>query len=127
VSFLFEIEEEGGERRVVVEDNDQTVYAYLLRKDEIVSDVWLHNSAPLETYPLWNNPDELPFPNRPDFIAEGEPFSMESAAQLSCQWDQSGVDLFIDGVRAARMNEGVSPGASRFVAKDGPLGRRLID
>jgi hypothetical protein len=39
----FGIDEPGGDRQVVLEDDGRVAYAYLLERDAIVADVWLYN------------------------------------------------------------------------------------
>jgi len=48
---------------VVIEDDGKVAYAYLLNKDEIVSDVWLYNQRQTPEQPEWTEKSRMPFLN----------------------------------------------------------------
>lgn len=123
--FFLAIDEPNGNRSLVLEEDERTCYAYLCVDGRIVSDVWLYNLPGVPDEPTWNweNSDDLPFPNRRQNIVEGESLRLGKDNEMSCAWDQRGVNLFVDGVLAARLESDVRPGWSRLVAVDSPLGK----
>lgn len=102
---------------VVVEETAKVAYAYLLRNQEIVADVWLWNRevAPDDE---WQDPANLPFRNMPVFMSE-EPAPVVSEADLGCSWSTSEdgrviATLEVDGQPFARLWPGAKPGESRL-------------
>jgi hypothetical protein len=112
--------------RLVVEDDDRTVYAYLLGDDGIVADVWLINRVEAPAEPPWaQGPQNMPFLNPARFVNSGAPMSLDPAL-LSVGWQtldgglvQSTIEL--DGRSIAWLVPGARPGWCRFAAADGPL------
>jgi hypothetical protein len=109
----------------VLEDDGRTGYAYLYENERIVSDVWLYNAVPVAR-PAWDTPADLPFPNRPELMHDGE-LRLDEQSAIRCEWYDGGVRIFIDEVLTARLEPGATPGWSRLVKIDGPCGRRLAD
>jgi hypothetical protein len=117
---------------VIIEDNSEVAYAYLLSNDEIVGDVWLFNHK-ISEITEWNNPDEMPFSNKKNFIdldkhhaiskkivnLEVKVIEIENNDIIACIYDN---DVLI-----STLKHGSSPGWSALVIKDGPLARQLID
>jgi hypothetical protein len=113
------------QRALVLEDDGRVAYAYLLVGEEIVADVWLYNVAATPRRPDWRC-DSLPFLNPARHCRADETLPrIASAANLSCTWSPDGVELFIDGVLAARLSTGSTPGESRLARDRGPLARPL--
>jgi hypothetical protein len=46
---------------VIIEEENEVVYAYLLKSKEIVCDVWLYNTIDAPDYVDWSNPELMPF------------------------------------------------------------------
>ena len=120
----YEYREASGTRRVVIEDDGRTGYAYLLDGDEIVSDVWLYNRYAIADV-RWDDPADLPFPNRAELIRPGLSLCVTDTSHVVCVWDRVGVDILVDGQLVARLEAGVSPGWSFLAAIDGPCARSL--
>ena len=115
-------------QRVVVEDNGRVAYAYLLVRQEIVSDVWLYNVAPTPRIPPWASEEgreNMPFLNPEPYVLEERGIGRAKAGNVLCRWGQNAVDIEIDGIWAARLQQGVRPGWSYLAGRDGPLALRL--
>lgn len=117
--------EPNGSRGVVIEDDGRTVYAYLVDGAGILAHVWLRNSAEIADV-RWDDPDDMPFPNKPENI---EPIDLvlDESTPFECVWDDAGVDLFVGVVRVARLENEAPCGWSRTIRVDSPLGNRLLD
>ncbi len=127
MSFLRRFEH--GEWTVLVEDDDHVVYAYLLRHNQIVGDVWLYNRVHAPDRPPWNQTDRMmPFLNPVEYIdgteIQGRSPSPES---LRVMWpehpDQDRVTIYLDERPLAWVAPGAKPGWSSLVTRDGPLAR----
>ncbi len=114
------------DRSVVVEDDGRTGYAYLLESEEIVSDVWLYNCDAAGPPPNWDDPADLPFPNRAEFIVR-DALRRDQLGEIKVRWDALGGDLHVRGVVIARVERGAKPGWSRNAAISGPLARPLSE
>jgi hypothetical protein len=112
------------DRKLVVEDDGRTAYAYLLEGEKIVSDVWLYNCDGVASDPAWDDPSDLPFPNRAAYMT-ADVVRITELSALTAVWDTTGADLRIDGALIARLERGARPGWCRHAAVDGPLARSL--
>lgn len=124
MAFYTSIEDPNSDRSVVIEDDDRTGYAYLLDGESIISDVWLYNAIVVDN-PSWKDRNDLPFPNKREFMSRDPQFRIDEKTVISCDWYAEGVLVYVDGVLTARLEAGAKPGWSRLVRIDGPLGRRL--
>ncbi len=71
MSFLRRFEH--GDWAVVVEDDDRVVYAYLLRHNQIVGDVWLYNRVHAPHRSPWGQTDPMmPFLNPVEYVNSKE-------------------------------------------------------
>lgn len=116
-------------RAVVLEDDDQVGYAYLLVDDQIVGDVWLYNvRKPPEVAPWKTEPRPgMPLQNPAQLSRSGcfvPRLTPDAVVELA--WDASGVDVTIFGVHSARLEAGKKPGWSRQAAEDGPLALAIL-
>lgn len=125
-NLLIEIRDPNTQRRVTVEDDGRTGYAYLYVGDRIVSDVWLYNRAHVPDDPSWEDREDLPFPNKRRFIVPGgETLILSHSSAVDARWDELGVDLYIDSRYTARLEQGAYPGWSRLAAIDSPIAHPL--
>ena len=110
-------EEPDSGRSLVIEDDGRVAYAYLYAEPAgpIVSCVWLYNRDGIEADPPWDDPEALPFPNKRAFMTD-EALLLTDTSVVMCAWDARGVELYIDGVRTARLEPGITPGWSRLAA-----------
>jgi hypothetical protein len=111
-----------GEWGVVIENDGRVAYAYLLRYEEIVSEVWLFNAVIADERPEWDRDGArslLPFLNPPSM---GRVISSPPAIGDSLNWrvDWDGlsncgpVRIAIEGELWAELEPGVVPGSSRL-------------
>ncbi len=78
---------EYGDYSLVIEDDGRVCYAYLLKGQEIIGDVWLYNQDKTPAAVNWKSSEELPFLNPSEFVNEGYDFNpIQSTDQLSVQW-----------------------------------------
>jgi hypothetical protein len=123
---MIRIDDAKTQRALVVDDDGRVAYAYLLVGEDIVADVWLYNVVVTPQRPDWRCDSALPFLNPARHCRADESLPrIASAANLSCTWSPDGVELFIDGVLAARLSTGYTPGESRLARDRGPLARPL--
>ncbi len=118
------VDEQDGDRTVLIEDDGRTAYAYLVEGGAVVSDVWLYNRDGVDDDPSWNDPRDMPFPNKRKYMSD-ERFALEEAAIVRIAWDRSGGDIYADDVRVARLQRGAKPGWSCLAVIDSPLARPL--
>lgn len=111
-------------QHIVIDDDGRVAYAYLLRHNEIVSDVWLYNVSRTPSVVDWSNRDDLPFLNPAPFCDNSQSISRLSVrSPLRCDWYENGVLLFLDDLLIAKLEEGSKPGWSRSAIDDGPLAK----
>ena len=99
-------------RRVMLEHDGETVYAYLLEAGRIVGHVWLYNSGPHQALPVadpaaWVGARQLP--------------PLDAEERWRADFDADGAEIFCDGVRVAKLWPGCKPGRSLLAT--GPLAR----
>jgi hypothetical protein len=123
-SLLLRFDAPGKTLALMLEDDGNVAYAYLLEGEEIVGDVWLYNVAesPLEVE--WD-PSAMPFLNPKKFCREDKVPRMREESLVDCKWSSRGVEVTIDGVLMARLEVGAKPGWSKLAACSGPLANPL--
>src|SRR4051794_11358047 len=117
--------------RVVIHNDERTVWAYLHSLEEIIADVWLFNleDAPEE---IESDADRDRAPLNPAryCLRDAHPV-IRFADDVELDWDYGddgtliSVELLTAGERLARLTPGSMPGWSRFAALDGPCALRL--
>ncbi|WP_146186662.1 hypothetical protein [Pedobacter sp. HMWF019] len=115
---------------VIIEDDGKVAYAYLLKENNVIGDVWLYNQAQTPLIANWTDKKELPFLNSKEFIKQQiEPIN--DSYEIDLEWSVSN-DLAVDKVLIyirkeliAKLTPGSMPGWSAVVVKDGPLARVL--
>jgi hypothetical protein len=55
---------------VIIEDDGRVAYAYLMKDENIIGDVWLYNQLDAPENTNWDH-KKMPFLNPIEFIAEG--------------------------------------------------------
>jgi hypothetical protein len=111
--------------QVVVEDDGRVVYAYLLREQEIVADVWLSNRA-VPSKPEWLEPnasERMPFLNPLPFVdPKSRGVTGLAVEDLRTRWREGGlVELCLGEVTVATLAPGERPGRCVYADMDGPL------
>ena len=116
----------------VFEDDGEVAYGYMVIDKEIVSDVWLYNTADTPVTPPWRDgPEGLPFRNPIDLAGSGRFEPVRDEEEVFFLWvygtDQVpvAVEFWIRGQRHARVTTDSKPGWCVLATKDGPLARKL--
>ena len=123
--MLVKLEEPGGDRSLVIEDDDRVAYAYLLRGRQVIADVWLYNVIEAPDAVDWRDKTQLPFLN-PKSLCLPATERICDAASVACVWSTGGVDVLVKGQQLARLENGVKPGWSSYARKPGPLAKPLV-
>lgn len=114
---------------VIIEDDTRVAYAYLLRNNEIVSDVWLYNSMEPPDVVDWKELGNAPFFNTAEYTDDLGNGNTDVLGGIEITWSISKkVSAFVElnnGVKAL-LKEGAKPGWSNNVKKSGPLALQLI-
>jgi hypothetical protein len=98
-------------------------YAYLLRDERIVADVWLYNVVDTPETVDWSDRSQMPFLNPAPYCDRRTPPSLRS--HVTCSWSGDTASIIIEGERVAFLRPGAKPGWSVMATKNGPLARRL--
>jgi len=115
---------------LTIEDDERVCYAYLMKSEQIVGDVWLYNTVKAPDKAHWSSKDEMPFLNPLEYVGR-EIFPIQSSDEVKVKWTMSGdglkeVIVFLRDEIIARIEPGAKPGWSIAVKKDGPLAKKLI-
>jgi len=117
---------------LIIEDDGQVTYAYLLKDEEIIGDVWLYNQKESPLQVDWRDVEKMPFLNPKEFIKENiSPIINENEIKLDWHVLNNGetvkeVDIFINEKLIAKLAPGYKPGWSKTVVKSGPLANIYI-
>lgn len=115
--------------RIAIEDDGTVAYAYLLRDDRIVSDVWLYNvSRDAPPASIWREPPRTPFPNAEGFVRRLRCPPLRFASDVHIVWtvveaERAEAEIWLRGRLHAGISSETKPGWCRLAAKDGPLAR----
>lgn len=117
---------------VAVESDTKTVYAYYISGEELKGDLWLLNLEPANN-PHWNDPANLPFPNKDEYIETGLHHEISAGFDINnivVKWEKQpdstppvALIFYLDFL-VGKIGEGDQPGYSTLVVKDGPLAKR---
>lgn len=109
---------------VVIEDDNKVCYAYLLEKDQVVSDVWLYNRIQTPESVNWENREEMPFANPKMFVKNSIP-PFDEFTLIDVRWARDNgrvsAKVYAANVLLAKLEKDAFPGWSTQVEKDGPL------
>jgi hypothetical protein len=125
--FLRRYDDPQGKHAVVLEDDGRVAYAYLLRDESLVSDVWLYNVEATPEHVDWKDRSAMPFLNPRGFCADELTPRLREDAVIYCRWLPHAVEVLIDEVLIARLEPGAKPGWSKLAARSGPLARPLVE
>lgn len=103
---------------VIIDEDNSTVYGYLMCDEEIVSDVWLYNIRNSPDFVDWDDPELMPFPSpiglsRPD----SEIVRIIDPSLIKVQWGYSKLNtiqasIYYANILLAVLFEGEFPGIS---------------
>lgn len=123
--ILLRCDDAGSRRAVVLEDDGRVAYAYLLDGERLTGDVWLYNVSPTPETVDWKDRSQMPFLN-PKKYCQGETSPrLHARSRVDCEWSDAGVDVSIDGIVMAKLENGSKPGWSRLALQPGPLAKPL--
>jgi hypothetical protein len=136
--FAFELRDDRGRYRVVLDDDGRTGYAYLYEGSRIVGDVWLYNRGEAPGSPPWERPgagpQDAPFANPRDCVdaTTPRPEIEPDGGNLNSEWYWDGdslrhVYLVIGDAIWARLAPGALPGWSRLAVSENPVARPLAE
>lgn len=117
-----------GDARVFVEETATCCYAYFMRGESIVGDVWLYNVGSTPAFPPWLDPDaraKMPFANpeaycdQRNFAANVQP--EDFALKFDLETEPAKALIFIRGALHAIVGPAKKPGHCRLATLDGPL------
>ena len=116
---------------MIIDDDDRVAYAYILKYNKIVGDIWLYNVHNTPDKDAWVNKEELPFLNQSSHTKNLRKLSLSASDDIKISWgDVDGkrsVLLEINDDLKVMLQEGAKPGWSNNVYKDGPLAKVLVD
>lgn len=121
-----------GEFKVTFDDNGKVAYAYLIKGQAIVGDVWLYNRCQAPDEKEWQDHGNLPFANRQGFMTEEGQFKKPLTVDgVTVDWqylkDQPTAYVRLFGEIAAKVSVNDKPGYSRLAARDSPLAKVWIE
>lgn len=136
---------EGGERElpylaefphdkwtVVVEEDENVCYAYLLLEGAVVFDAWAYNRTPAPLLASWKPSDrKMPSVNSAEYVNGTGVLDEVQPNRLSVSWpididsDPSAeVVVCVDGDPIVWLAFGAKPGWAALAVRDGPLARK---
>ena len=114
---------------LTIEDDDNVCYAYLLRNNRIVGDVWLYNRGHTPESVDWADKSLMPFKNPLGYAAEGAAWqdAIDDNGDLKIEWESLNglmhVFIYFKGWLLAVLVDGSMPGYNSLAAADGPLAK----
>lgn len=114
---------------LIIEDNGQVAYAYLLSGENIISDVWLYNQQETPSNIKWTDRDSMPFLNPKEYILANTLMNpILSDLDVNLDWTYEDilveVKIYIRKETIAILRPGLCPGISLLACKNGPLARK---
>ncbi len=116
---------------VVIDDNSIVCYAYLIKNNEIIGDVWLYNQEPSPNFNEWDFKKDGPFLN-PELYVSDEykimPLKEDDLVELNWGFLSTElvfVEIYFDKRLVALITPESKPGWSIFAKKNGPLAKVL--
>ena len=131
-TFLHQLTCTDGLHRCIVEDNGRVAYAYLIRENKVIGDLWLYNQAESPVEPEWRDRTKAPFLNPVAFVdsvAMARP--LQSSDDIAADWEfgadgvASRVSLYLCGRLYGVLEPMAKPGWCVAALKDGPLAKCL--
>jgi hypothetical protein len=116
--------------RLLIDDDGRVTYAYLLRDEQVIGDVWLYDDGPARDEPEWHNRAKAPFANPSEFVSQTSVARIQKPTDVQATWIEQNDSLIrvetriLDQV-VAILEPGAKPGWSIYAAKDGPVAKVL--
>ena len=118
---------------VIIEIDGKTCYAYLLKDQRIIGDVWLYNNIDTPNNVDWYDKSGMPFLNPRAYAIDAPIFIITSPEDVNLKWTfkeycrLEKVEIYIKNTLVAVMNENSKPGWSINAKVDGPLAKVLAN
>lgn len=116
---------------VIFEQDSKVAYAYLLDREEVVSDVWLYNVDYAPQNPEWKNHlCDMPFRNSIQYVSCPVFTPINNQNEISIEWIENNdknviVNVFIRGELMGVLQKFCKPGWSKLSSVDSPIARVL--
>jgi hypothetical protein len=118
---------------VIIEDMGKVTYAYLLEKNNIVSDLWLCNNHSAPKYVDWKDKKSMPFMNPQEYIDPEKSINViNNKSDIKIGWsvlENSAIKIqamiYIDKELIGVLRYGTKPGWSTLVKRDSPLANKF--
>lgn len=116
---------------VVIDDNSSVCYAYLIKNNNIIGDVWLYNQEPSPKFNEWEFKNEGPFLNPELYVSDEyktKPLKEHDSVELKWGFSRTElvfVEIYFDNRLVAVITPESKPGWSIFAKKNGPLAKVL--
>ncbi|MDP4259911.1 MAG: hypothetical protein Q8937_16915 [Bacteroidota bacterium] len=113
---------------VIIEDDGNVCYGYLMDGDQIIGDIWLYNQSLTPQKTEWKK-SEMPLLNTADFFdPRKQPLPIQSRNEINIVFVLSNdfdllkyAKIYIRNSLVAILKPNAKPGWSTIVTKDGPL------
>jgi hypothetical protein len=115
----------------IFEQDSRVAYAYLLDREEIVSDVWLYNVDYVPQIPEWeNNIGEMPFRNSVKYTSTQVFKSVVKQDEVNVDWIEENdknivVKILIRGELMGILEKSHKPGWSKMASMNSPIAKAL--
>ena len=116
---------------VIIEEDHNAVYGYLIRNEQIISDVWLYNVGNSPDFVDWDNPELMPFPS-PFGLSktDNEIIRIKNERSIRVEWGRNEISkvqasIYYENVLVAVLVEGEFPGKSINAKSDSPLANTI--
>ncbi|MEM8940479.1 MAG: hypothetical protein AAGC64_14165 [Bacteroidota bacterium] len=115
---------------LIIDDNGQVCYAYLLKGEEVIGDVWLYNQSNAPASVNWNDVESMPFLNPLEYIDDSvrfSPFTKDTPILVDWDYDKDlrQVKIIKGNSTLGILKPNSKPGWYNSVIKDGPLALRI--
>jgi hypothetical protein len=132
-SLLVQFSDPESQHRVMLEDDGRVAYAYLLKADEILGDVWLYNYGEPPVDPEWTDQSAIPtmpLRNPRGFALDTRYPPIADYRDVRVAWihrkdEPVMAEVYLRGTLHALLQPGARPGWCKLAAKDGPLAKIL--
>lgn len=110
----------------IFEDDGRVAYAYLVRDQRVVADVWVYNRCRTPEKPEWAGDKRPPFANSAEYVDPEITLELpESPVDIGFRWQALGngaseVQILLRGEHVASLAENERPGRSLLARRNGP-------
>lgn len=114
--------------KLIIDDTGTVAYAYLIKDEKIISEVWLYNSAP-PLYDNWKGLTAADFPIQnlqPNILKNIAPIENEFdvAVEWAAEDDYTSASIFIRNEPIATIFSTERPGYNYLALHDSPIAKK---